>query len=243
MTTMQKIKEIEDEVRWKRGRERERPANRRARSPSSDTSLLSSSSPPLQMARTQKNKATAGHLGMLKVKREWEGGEACECARPLHVLPLSLNLAPEPHHHLFSSPVHYHLPGQARQAAAGAAGAVRHRLRRRWPGRRLRRHQGRRRPGGAGRLSVSGQIHAADQTDGDLLRGGRLRVHDADLRPGRHPVPGRQDPAAGPAGHHRGRQGRERARATGHRDGPHLQPHHHRPGRAQTADAQAPDRA
>ena len=35
-----------------------------------------------------------------------------------------------------------------------------------------------------------------------LRAGGELRVHDADLHPGRGALPRRKDPAAGPAGHH-----------------------------------------
>lgn len=78
MTTMQKIKEIEDEVRGQRYREREREIEslvlprKSARRAESTLSLshpfvLPAPKPTAQMARTQKNKATAGHLGMLKV--------------------------------------------------------------------------------------------------------------------------------------------------------------------------------
>ena len=48
-----------------------------------------------------------------------------------------------------------------------------------------------------------------------LGAGGVVRVHDADVHPGRGALPRRQDPAAGPAGHHRGRQGRQGPRAPG----------------------------
>lgn len=47
--------------------------------------------------------------------------------------------------------------------------------------------------------------------------GGVVRVHHADVHPGHHPVPGGQDPAAGPAGHHRGGQGRQGPWAAGGR--------------------------
>ena len=69
MTTMQKIQEIEHEVRKKKEKGAEGRARTQRRTRRIGAARSSSLSPLLsaQMARTQKNQATAGHLGMLKV--------------------------------------------------------------------------------------------------------------------------------------------------------------------------------
>ena len=59
---------------------------------------------------------------------------------------------------------------------------------------------------GGPRLPVGGQVHAADRADRHQVGGCGLRVHHADVHPRRHPLQRGQDPAAGPAGHHRGRR-------------------------------------
>ena len=76
MSIMQKIKEIEDEVRACAGRFVTHMLACPLRLPLAQRALLSAQTvclpaclvvPSPQMARTQKNKATSGHLGMLKV--------------------------------------------------------------------------------------------------------------------------------------------------------------------------------
>mmetsp|Transcript_36989 Transcript_36989/g.95948 ORF Transcript_36989/g.95948 Transcript_36989/m.95948 type:complete len:307 (-) Transcript_36989:173-1093(-) len=63
------------------------------------------------------------------------------------------------------------------------------------------------------------------------------------MYPGYHPLPRRQDPAAGPAGNHRGRQGRQGPRPAGHLHRAHVQPDRHRAGLPEARDAQEAHRA
>ncbi len=57
----------------------------------------------------------------------------------------------------------------------------------------------------ARRLPLCRQVFAADRADRHRVGGRGVRVHHPHMHPRRHPLQRRQDPAAGPAGYHRGR--------------------------------------
>ena len=110
-------------------------------------------------------------------------------------------------------------------------------------GRGFRRHEDGRLPRRPRGVPLRGQVHAPEQAHGHLLGGGGVRVHDADVHPRRDSLPRGEDPAVGPPRDHRGREGREGARASGHLHRAHVQRHRHHPRRAEAADAQEAHRA
>lgn len=77
MSVLEKIKDIEAEVR--------RPGCHcvRALTAQLETPLHTVRHIGTQMARTQKNKATSGHLGILKARKSIA---ACMCSSPMHIL-------------------------------------------------------------------------------------------------------------------------------------------------------------
>eukprot|EP00963_Diacronema_lutheri_P008711 scaffold772_cov339-Pavlova_lutheri.AAC.7 len=177
-----------------------------------------------EMARTQKNKATAGHLGLLKAK-------LAKLRRDL----LEPEKASEGWRRTRSKTA---VRERRLTAMACPTGRRRRRCRN-----GIRRLQVRRCPCGTGRFSVGGQIDASEQAHRNVLRSGFLRVHHVDLRPGRHTIPRCEDTAAGLARDHRGSQGWEGKRQAGHLHGKDMQSDPHRVGWTQTAGPPLPHRA